>query len=406
MQVLGGMRRHGVLELLLVLPDGSKSLIPSGWTDADRSGVDGETAATLGALTDLLRACELVTELTGRRGTERGQAAGKSPCEEDFHAVCPAQSDARPGPGATGPGVIGPGATGRGAIGAGRGFAGGGVALATALLAGVIAKAAAPSGREATVVPRVHLPVSLAGPTPSGMPVRPVVVGAALHPVQSSHPTRLPPAPTAPLRRNGGAGITPAHGSQRLVAHVLTPPLDSSYSTLPGRETPRRGGAHQLRLPGLHLPGSAGPGQARVLRELLRGHEHHGPQSQRPPDQGLAPQPSQRFGPIRHRPGDQPPAPRLEAGSTTTESSTAPRCTPWQGASTSILCDGPCRSSNDYEAGRPGHGGARHRSTAPTHLVRPLVPAAIHPTPDCGSRMTGDLTFGAGYLALGHAHSR
>ena len=58
LQVLGGMRRHGVLELLLVLPDGSKSLIPSGWTDADRSGVEEETAAaTLGALTDLLRAC-------------------------------------------------------------------------------------------------------------------------------------------------------------------------------------------------------------------------------------------------------------------------------------------------------------------------------------------------------------
>ncbi len=45
------MRRHGVLELLLVLPDGSKSLVPAGWTDADRSGVDGgTTAATLGAV--------------------------------------------------------------------------------------------------------------------------------------------------------------------------------------------------------------------------------------------------------------------------------------------------------------------------------------------------------------------
>ena len=104
MRVLGGMRRHGALELLLVLPDGSKSLIPSGWTDADRSGVEEEAAATLGALTDLLRACELVADLAGRWRAERGQAAGKSPCEEDFHAACPAQSDARPGPGTTGPG--------------------------------------------------------------------------------------------------------------------------------------------------------------------------------------------------------------------------------------------------------------------------------------------------------------
>ena len=35
---------------------------------------------------------------------------------------------------------------------------------------------------------------------------------------------------------------------------------------------------------------------------------------------------------------------------------------------------------------------AGHRSTAPAHFVRALVPAAVHPTPDCGSRMTGDRT--------------
>src|SRR4051794_2333055 len=117
LQVLGGMRRHGVLELLLVLPDGSKSLVPAAWTDADRSDVDEETAAaTLGALIDLLRMCELVADLDGRRRAERGQAAGKSPCEEDFHAACPAQSDARPGAGATGPGATdtGQGPAGRG----------------------------------------------------------------------------------------------------------------------------------------------------------------------------------------------------------------------------------------------------------------------------------------------------
>jgi hypothetical protein len=43
----------------------------------------------------------LVADLAGRRRAERGQAAGKSPCEEDFHAACPAQSDARPRAGAT-----------------------------------------------------------------------------------------------------------------------------------------------------------------------------------------------------------------------------------------------------------------------------------------------------------------
>jgi len=35
--VLGSMRRHGARELLVVLPDGSKRLVPASWTDAARS---------------------------------------------------------------------------------------------------------------------------------------------------------------------------------------------------------------------------------------------------------------------------------------------------------------------------------------------------------------------------------
>jgi hypothetical protein len=96
------MRRHGVLELLLVLPDGSKSLVPAAWTDADLSGVDGEAVvATLGSLSDLCQACGLVADLAEREQREQGQAAGKSPCEEDFRAACPAQSDTRSTPVAT-----------------------------------------------------------------------------------------------------------------------------------------------------------------------------------------------------------------------------------------------------------------------------------------------------------------
>ena len=34
--VLGRMRRHGEVELLVVLPDGSKRLVPAAWTDLDR----------------------------------------------------------------------------------------------------------------------------------------------------------------------------------------------------------------------------------------------------------------------------------------------------------------------------------------------------------------------------------
>jgi RNA-directed DNA polymerase len=45
---------------------------------------------------------------------------------------------------------------------------------------------------------------------------------------------------------------------------------------------------------------------------FLTGHEYPGEQSDRQKDQGLAPQPSQRHGPVRHRPGDQPSGPRLD----------------------------------------------------------------------------------------------
>jgi len=99
--VLGRMRRHGQLELLLVLPDGSKSLIPSAWTDLEEPTNEEtvHTPATLGSLADLLAVCVSVAELAGRR-LEQGQAAGKSPCEEDSRAACPAQFDARSGSGA------------------------------------------------------------------------------------------------------------------------------------------------------------------------------------------------------------------------------------------------------------------------------------------------------------------
>ena len=69
-------------------------------------------------------------------------------------------------------------------------------------------------------------------------------------------------------------------------------------------------------------------------------------------DQGLAPQPSQRNGPRRTRPGHQRGS---EAGSTTTPS-TAPSCMPSQRASTNTSSDGRCRSSNDCEANPPKHG--------------------------------------------------
>jgi hypothetical protein len=104
LRVLGRMRRHGRLELLLVLPDGSKSLLPAAWTDLDGAaadpGIDGQPgAATLGSLTDLLQAAAVIAALSVRTGTK--QAARQSPCKEDHRAAYPAQSATRPDPGAT-----------------------------------------------------------------------------------------------------------------------------------------------------------------------------------------------------------------------------------------------------------------------------------------------------------------
>jgi len=92
LRVLGQMRRHGIVELLLELPDGSKSMVPVAWTDAWQGGDEGQdTTPTLGSLADLLGVCELIADL-------RGQAAGMSLRKEDSRAACPTQFDTRPAP--------------------------------------------------------------------------------------------------------------------------------------------------------------------------------------------------------------------------------------------------------------------------------------------------------------------
>ena len=65
------MRRHGVLELLVVLPDGSKALMPSGWTDAQATDRVAD-AGTLGCLRDLLDAVRVVAALLPDPGVAAG----------------------------------------------------------------------------------------------------------------------------------------------------------------------------------------------------------------------------------------------------------------------------------------------------------------------------------------------
>jgi hypothetical protein len=106
LQVIGAMRRLGRNELLVVLPDGSKTLIPAAWIDRDITAVNGDQAldqgtAILTGPVELLHAGELVASLCARADVARGQAARKSPCKEDDRAACAAESDARTDPGAT-----------------------------------------------------------------------------------------------------------------------------------------------------------------------------------------------------------------------------------------------------------------------------------------------------------------
>jgi hypothetical protein len=101
LRVLGWMRRLGRLELMLELPDGSKRLIPAEHTSHYDSPDPGQGTGTLGRTADLLGLSVLVSALSARSAGGREQAARKPPAREDNRAACPAQSAARPGPGAT-----------------------------------------------------------------------------------------------------------------------------------------------------------------------------------------------------------------------------------------------------------------------------------------------------------------
>jgi hypothetical protein len=75
LQLMGTVKRRGTLLLLVVLPDGSRSLVPAGWTDwkATTQAVDepstsgsGHGERCLAPLTDLLHARAIVDALLGR----------------------------------------------------------------------------------------------------------------------------------------------------------------------------------------------------------------------------------------------------------------------------------------------------------------------------------------------------
>ena len=94
-------------------------------------------------------------------------------------------------------------------------------------------------------------------------------------------------------------------------------------------------------------------------------------------DQGLAPQPSQRNGPCRTRPGHQRPGPRLVQ---LLRSLLPPAsCMPSQRASTNTSSDGRCRSSNDCEANPPKHGDGSTLPASASHNSSPTGTSSLQP---------------------------
>src|SRR5712692_9664455 len=100
LDVLGWMHRHGALELLLVLPDGTKSLIPATWTDLDPAPAPEQAAADrLGSLGDLLHVRAVVDALI-RDLPLAGHEAGTEPAKEGAHAVHAEPAEESPVPSA------------------------------------------------------------------------------------------------------------------------------------------------------------------------------------------------------------------------------------------------------------------------------------------------------------------
>lgn len=85
--VIGGLRRRGVSQLLVVLPDGSRSLVPAVWTDWVPQGTaavssmrDDRAEDNLCAIDDLVKVRVVVDDLL-RRHTESASR------QEGGHAV-------------------------------------------------------------------------------------------------------------------------------------------------------------------------------------------------------------------------------------------------------------------------------------------------------------------------------
>ena len=110
--MMGWMRRHGQLELILVLADGSTSLIPAAWTDLQAPAVEEPArVGTLGALEDLLAARRVLDGVL-RDAVLAGEHDLEQPSSEEISDDSATTPRSRREPSARGGAV---GAAGRGA---------------------------------------------------------------------------------------------------------------------------------------------------------------------------------------------------------------------------------------------------------------------------------------------------
>jgi len=90
LDVLGWCHRHGELHLTLVLPDGTRSLIPAAWTNLPESDSSSPKTkrsqpATLAACSDLLHARTIVDAL--KRQTKAANSPAQQTTQEINHAA-------------------------------------------------------------------------------------------------------------------------------------------------------------------------------------------------------------------------------------------------------------------------------------------------------------------------------
>ncbi|MCP5113468.1 MAG: hypothetical protein GY953_21755 [bacterium] len=101
LEVLSHTHRQDRLHFLLILPDGSKSLIPAAWTDFDSAARSPQQQRPLvGSLEDLLRTRFLVDALLNRAAGST-EAPATPVTEQESHAPTTAEVQRHPDPGRT-----------------------------------------------------------------------------------------------------------------------------------------------------------------------------------------------------------------------------------------------------------------------------------------------------------------